>query len=507
MDKEVRSYRQILRSSSIIGGASVINVAIGLGRTKVVALLLGPIGVGLIGLFGNLMGTASAVAGLGFGNVGTRQIAEAAAGGKDPEIAAARRALFWGTMVLALLGGLVVWLLRRPLARVVLGDASHDGDVGWLAIGVALSVAGASQGALLNGLRRIGDIARCSVYGVLLSTGLGVGALFLWGDRGLMLFVLSVPLSGFLIGHYFVTRLPRIQTPPTSLTILATQWNQLARLGFAFMVAGLAGTLAQLFVRSLVHRELGAVALGHFQASWAISMTYIGFVLQAMGTDFYPRLTGVIHDHSQANRLVNEQTEVALLLAAPVLLGMLALAPWIIKMLYTKSFAPAVAVFRWQVLGDVLKVASWPLGFILLAAGDGRMFVLTEFSVFGVFVLLTWAGIPLLGVEATGIAFFAMYAVLLPLVYWLGQRRTGFRWLRSVWYQLSALMLAAGFIAVLAMWRVDLGAVAGSFLAALFGLHALARLSQMTVLGGRLGRFGDIAKKIINRCAIWNGRY
>ena len=72
---ESNSYRQILRSSSIIGGASAINIVIGLVKMKAVALLLGPAGVGLIGLLTNLVGLVSSVAGLGFGNVGTRQIA------------------------------------------------------------------------------------------------------------------------------------------------------------------------------------------------------------------------------------------------------------------------------------------------------------------------------------------------------------------------------------------------------------------------------------------------
>ena len=106
------SYRQILSSSSIIGGASAINIVIGLVKMKAVALLLGPTGVGLIGLLTNLVGLVASVAGLGFGNVGTRQIAEAA-GKDDPQrIATARRALLWGTLALALAGALAVWLLR-----------------------------------------------------------------------------------------------------------------------------------------------------------------------------------------------------------------------------------------------------------------------------------------------------------------------------------------------------------------------------------------------------------
>ena len=179
------SYRQILRSSSIVGGASVANILLGLLRAKAAAILLGPAGVGLIGLLQSLMATGSAMSSLGFGTVGTRQIAEAF-GDDDPlAVAAARRALFWGTLGLALIGAAAFWLLRHVLAAKILGDSGFTEAVGWLAVGVALSVASGSQGALLNGLRRIGDIARIRILSALLSTALGIAALWLWGRKGL----------------------------------------------------------------------------------------------------------------------------------------------------------------------------------------------------------------------------------------------------------------------------------------------------------------------------------
>ena len=105
------SRRQILHSSSIMGGASVINILIGLLRIKVVAVVLGPAGIGLIGILQNLMATAATTAALGFGTVGTRQIAEAAGRDDQAGIDAARRALFWGTLFLAVFGILLVTLL------------------------------------------------------------------------------------------------------------------------------------------------------------------------------------------------------------------------------------------------------------------------------------------------------------------------------------------------------------------------------------------------------------
>ncbi len=482
------SHRQILRSTSIIGGASVINILIGLVRVKVVAVLLGPAGVGLIGLFSNLIAAASNIAALGMRAVGTRQIAEAAARDDEHAVAVARRALFWGALAMSVLGTLVFWLLRGVLATHVLADPTLKDQMGWLALCVGLTVAAGSQGALLNGLRRIGDLARVSVYSSALATGLGVGALLLWREKGILVYLLLTPLASFLVSHWYVAHLPNTKQPPAPLRELAQQWSTLARLGGAFMLAGLSVTVGQLVIRTLVQRELGIEALGHFEAAWAISMTYIGFVLGAMGTDYYPRLTSVIHDHAAVNRLVNEQTEVALLLAGPVFLTMLGLAPWVIKLLYSSSFAEAATILRWQILGDILKVVSWPLGFVILAAGDGRTFIANELLGMGVFVLCVWLGLPYLGLQTTGIGFLVMYVVFLPIVYWLARRRTGFRWTARVAAEATSLLVISALIAGVVAWHRLAGAALGVAAAGAFSIFALARLAQMTHSAGPLAR-------------------
>lgn len=498
------SYREILRSSSIIGGASIVNILVALLRTKVVAVLLGPVGVGLIGLLQNLMATASTVSALGFGSVGTRQIAEANGNSDAQAVSAARRALFWGTMGLATVGGSAFWLLRDVLATTVLSDPNAAGTVGWLAAGVVLTVAAGSQGALLNGLRRISDVARVSVLSALMSTVLGIGALLLLGDQGILIFVLSAPLSSFLLGHWYVSRLPRIQGSPTQFRELREQWETLARLGVAFMVAGLAGPVGLLAVRMIVQQQLGAESLGIFQAAWMISAMYIGFVLGAMGADYYPRLTATISDSAATNQLVNEQAEVALLLAGPVLVAMLGLAPWVIEILFSRQFTDAADVLRWQVLGDVLKVASWPLGIVVLASGDGRMVMLIEFIAMLVLVGFTWVLMPSFGIEATGIANVGKYAIFLPMVYWLARRRTGFRWQRRVRRQLILLMAIAVMVFMLSVWSKWLGAGLGVTVSALLGLYALARIGQMTNLSGFLGRMAVASRELMARIGVWD---
>lgn len=487
------SHRQILRSTSIIGGASVLNILVGLLRTKAAALILGPAGVGAIGLFQSLMVTVSTLSAMGFGNVGTRQIAEAASSGDVAAIETARRALYWGTLLLALVGAAACWLLRFTLAQHVLGDEGRAVEVGWLSLGVALTVMAGSQSALLNGLRRVGDFARVSVLSAFFSTVLGVGALYIYGERGLLFFVLSSPFAAFLLGHAYVRRLPKTQVARVSIPHMIVQWRALFRLGFAFMAAGMAVTIGQLAVRSLVQQKLGAEALGNFQASWTISMTYVGFVLTAMGTDYYPRLTAVVRDHAAINRLVNEQTEVALLLAGPVLLLMLALAPWVINLLYSHRFADAVGVLRWQILGDMLKVSSWPLGFILLASGDGRSYMLCDITTSAIFLLVVWIGLPYVGLQATGIGFFVMYIANLVLVHWLAKKRTNFSWTPAVYRLIVRLLLACSAISLLSYFNSFTAAGCGTLLSLLFAIKAMQRLQDsipaITALNRRLRGF------------------
>lgn len=263
------------------------------------------------------------------------------------------------------------------------------------------------------------------------------------------------------------------------------------------MLSGLVAIAGQLAVRTLVQRELGAESLGYFTAAWTLSVTYIGFVLGAMGTDYYPRLTAVIHDKDAANRLVNEQTEVALLLTGPVFIAMMGLAPWIIEHLYSEAFAPAADMLRWQILGDILKIISWPLGFILLASGVGKIFILAEALGIGVFVLGVALGLSTFGVTAAGMAFLALYIVYLPLVWWLGGRLVGFCWSHAVRFQAVLVIGAALFVALIANWSDLAAAATGLALATVLGAWALIRLASASRAVGRLAplaRMGDRIK-------------
>jgi PST family polysaccharide transporter len=146
------------------------------------------------------------------------------------------------------------------------------------------------------------------------------------------------------------------------------------------------------------------------------------------------------------------------------------------------------------VLGDVLKVASWPLGFVILAAGDGKTFFWTECVTNLLTALLVASLLPVMGLRITGIAYLATYVFYLPLVYWLARRRIGFHWSRAVLRLVAVAFVActaAGSLALLSRW----GIVIGCALAVWLGVFALGRISHMGAISGPIGRLGEIARR------------
>jgi O-antigen/teichoic acid export membrane protein len=494
MTEITSSYRRILKNSSIIGGSSVANVGLGLIRTKALALILGPAGMGVASLYIGFLNTAGTLATMGLGTVGTRQIAESFSKEDARAVAVARRAMFWGTMVLAGVAMLAVWSLRSVLAVWILGSSSYAPVIGWLAIGVGLLVAAASQSALLQGTYRIGDLARVTIWASILNVALGVAFLWKWGQHGLIGYVLVGPLATFAVGHFYVSRLPKSAKHTIAWSEVTRQWSALLRLGVAYVGGGLSLTLTQLWIRIFVGKALGRAPLGQYQAAWTISMYYVSFILTAMAADYYPRLTAVVHEHDGARRLVNEQSEIALLLSAPVFVAMMALAPWVMHLLYSVQFAPAVDLLRWQILGDVLKVASWPLGFVILAAGDGKTFFWTECATNLLTAILIVTLAPVVGLRITGIAYLATYLFYLPLVFWLARRRIAFSWSPPVYRLVLGVFTACG-----AVWLLALvgrcGMLIGAAVAVWLAVFALGRISHMGALGGPVGRLGDIARR------------
>lgn len=479
----------LVKSMLMIGGAQGGNILMSILRVKVLALLLGPAGVGLLGAYNNLRETASTAAGLGLTTSGVRELA--AAKGEETTLSRVRRVLFWA---LALQGGLAavaVWISRETLARWLLGDTEHATSIGLVGIAVFIFTLSASQMVLLQGMRRIADMARATIVGAAAGSVAGIAGVWVLGMQGLIWFILAPPLATMLVATFYTRKLPRPVTAPMGPSDIWRTWRGMVRLGVAFMLGGLLSTASLLLVRSYLTRELGLDAAGQFAASWAISMIYVGFLLNAMGADYFPRLTEVINDRDAACRLMNDQLQLGLAIGGPILLGLIAVAPWFVVLLYSDAFGDAVRLLQWQSLGNIIKLASWALGFAIVAAGRSGVFLAVETGFNVVFLGLIFLGLPLVGLDITAIAFFVSYCVYLCAVYLIVHRLNGFRFQRL---SLGMLGMQVG-LGVLLM----LTAITAPLLAAALGV-VLALATGLVgghVVTAKVNSEGSLARRLI----------
>jgi PST family polysaccharide transporter len=391
------------------------------------ALLLGPAGVGLLGLYSSIFDLTHSIAGMGINSSGVRQIAEAVGSGDTQRVARTAAVLRRTSMLVGLLGAALLVAFSSPLSSWTFGTRQTAAPLALLALAVLLRSISDGQKALMQGLRRIGDLARIEVVAALFGTVISLAIVYVLRDEGVVPSLVSVATIT-LVSSWWYRR--KVQVPATSLTIpqIRTEAGALLKLGFVFMASAVLTTGAAYAVRTIVGNRLGLEAAGLYQAAWVLGGLYVGFILQAMGSDFFPRLTAVANSNVECNRLVNEQAHVSLLLAGPGVIATLTLAPWVIAMFYDTRFAGAVQPLRWICLGMTLRVIAWPMGFIVLAKGARSILFWTEVAATIVHVGLAFVLITRFGLAGAGMSFCGLYIWHGILIYAIVHRLTDFRW-------------------------------------------------------------------------------
>jgi PST family polysaccharide transporter len=490
---EKNSYRQILKSSSIMGGAAGINMLFGILRTKFAALLIGSAGVGVLANLTVIQSLMTTAAGLGIQSSAVQGIANAEASGD--QLAIGRTALTLSRVCLvAGLGGAAIMAIFSPLLGLWMFDsAGYASKIAWLGITVFFGVLSGGQIALIQGMRHIGDLAWANVITAGCGTLISVGCYSWLGIDGilpalLLMSALQLVITSLYSRHIFA------QGIKISWTESFREASGMVQLGISLMWSALMASIVSYFTNALITHQISLQAVGLNSAAFALSGMFVNFVLNAMGADYYPRLTSLAPDREAMNKLVNEQTEIGLLLATPGLLATLSLAPWVIHIFYSVEFLPATSLLQWFVLGCLIRVVQWPMGFLQLAFLKGRWFLITQTFLNGIHISLIWAGITLFGVEGVAIAFFALYVISLGIIHLVAIRLTDFSWNSSCRKLLMIVIpvVTMAFISArtLPLWPSTIVGIVASF------------ISSVLCLRGLINRIGHDHRLIRTACKI-----
>src|SRR5262249_32023875 len=359
-------------------------------------------------LYMSISNLAQSIAGMGVNSSGVRQIAAAVGSGDTGRIAWTAAVLRRTSVALGALGAVLLLGLSGPISRLTFGSCERTLPVALLSLAVLFRVVSDGQAALVQGLRRISDMARIAVYGGLVATFATIALVYLFGERGVVPSLIATAGTSLIFSWWF-GRKARIPTVPLAASEVSLEARALLKLGFAFMATGMLSMGAAYAVRLLIVRLVHFEAAGLYQSGWTLGGLYVGFILQAIGAGFYPRLRAGAQRGAKCNRLVNGRAQISLLLAGPGVIATLTFAPVVLGIFYSRAFGEAAAILRWICMGAALQIVSWPIGFIILAEGRQSLFFWTELVFTAVHVGLAWVLVAAVGGNGARGALFLAY--------------------------------------------------------------------------------------------------
>lgn len=410
------SYRQIIKATSIFGGVQVVKILISIVRSKIIAVLLGPSGMGVAGLLTSTTGLMGALTNFGLGISAVRNIAEVNERGNETKMAKIIiifRKLVWIT---GILGTVIMIILSSWLSEITFGNKDYSVAFIWLSCTLLFSQLTSGQNVLLQGMRKLNYLAKANMIGSLLGLFVSVPMYYYWRVDGIVPALVITSLTSFGIAKFFAKKLRFKKVDVTRVEIITESKNML-NMGILLSLSGLITLGVSFLLRIYINKIGGVEDVGLYTAGFAMVTTYVGLVFTAMGTDYYPKLSAAAHSNKKSTLLINQQSEIGILILAPLLTVFLIFINSIVIILYSTKFVPVNSMIQWAALGMYFKVISWCLGFLLLAKAATKVYFWTELTANCYILFFNIVGYKMLGLEGLGISYLLGYFFYLLQIY------------------------------------------------------------------------------------------
>ena len=400
------SYRQIIKATSIFGGVQLVTILISLVRSKVIAILIGPMGIGIVGLMNSALTLVSSLTNIGLESSAVKTISainnDEAKLSKEVSILN-RLIWFSGT-----LGTLIVIIFSTWLSNITFGNSKYT--IVFILASITLLLKQLTSGKLgvLQGLQKLDYLAKANLHGNIFGLLITLPLYYFWKIDAIVPALVCSSLIAFLFSAFYVAKI-NIPISKISNKEMFSEGKSMIKLGISLSVIGLLTTVASYLLQIFISNTNGVVDVGLYNAGFTIINSYVGVVFIAMATDYYPRLSKVCDDIAMVKNIVTQQAIIAILVITPIIVLFLTLAPNIIQILYSKKFVPIENMVCWGILGMVFKAVSWAMGYILIAKGDSKMFIKTSIGFNSLFLIINLIGYHYYGLQGLGITFTINY--------------------------------------------------------------------------------------------------
>ena len=174
-------------------------------------------------------------------------------------------------------------------------------------------------------------------------------------------------------------------------------------------------------MRNNLMEQFGEVAAGEWQAVFKISEIYLMLFTSTLSIYYLPRLSE-IRERQDLWREIGKVYRLFLPLTVILAGAIYLLRDFLVLILFTKDFIGMTNLFGWQLFGDVLKIGSWILGFVMVGRGMVRWFISTELVFSASWVIFTLLLTNMWGLQGAPAAFALNYALYWVFMGWLIRR-------------------------------------------------------------------------------------
>lgn len=461
--------RVILKAMGIFGGVQVLSILCSIIRTKLVALWIGPVGVGLFGLFNQALEMINTATNLGVRNSSVRDISQAVEHRDQSLIARIVTVVRRWSLWLGMGGALLTLAISPALSQFSFGDYNHVWSFAALAIAVLFMALTNGEYAVLQGLSKLKRLARVTVSGTVGGLLISIPLFYFLRERSVLPSILAYALC--LVAAAFLLKDKEYPVAQVTRRETVTMGSGFIKLGVFMTLGSFVSMLASYAFVSWLNTRGGTEAVGFYQAGYTLVDKYAGLVFAALGMEFYPRLSRVAEGSRRLRVFVSHEINIALMVLAPLLMCFVLLRVPLINLLYRADFEVVATFISWGAVGTLFRAVSWCMAFVMLAKGHGKIFLITETLSAVTVLTLNMVCYSLWGVDGLGYSYLAsyiIYTVVVAVVYFGVYRLMLSRW---CWFNLLAAVTACSVMVLLVDRMHWVGAIVLLILVAVVSLR------------------------------------
>ena len=317
MSEDRNSYGQIFKAVGLFGGTKVFQILIGIIKTKCVALLLGPVGMGIVGLITSGLQMIKSLTSFGLDTSSIREISRSYTSG-DEYRASRTVSVFRKIVVLTgILGAFTVFILSDYLSRISFGNNDYSLAFKIVSITLLFDQLCVGQTALMQGTFHYKLMARSALIGSILGLVISIPMYFLWKEDAIVPVIIITSVTALCLSWYYSRKI-EIAVVNVSFKEALIEGKPMLLLGLAIALAGIARVGKVYGLRLFISNWGGLAEVGLYTSAMNISIQYVDVVLASMGSDYSPRLAAITDNKPLFIETINKQIKVICSLLKPL---------------------------------------------------------------------------------------------------------------------------------------------------------------------------------------------